>query len=147
MEHLQNKFNYTDFCLRLLKEMSLTNKDYHFGGSLEVRNMGPELKLKGYLSEDEVAPSIMVPTGIRIKKNNQVHLTVLENSAVLSTGLLIRNIAFQSDNEDQVYICLINLSKNEVLIPMGAKLPAQLVALNTHSNFDLVDYQSFLKEQ
>jgi dUTPase len=145
MEQLQNKFNYTDLCLRLLKEMSLTEKDYYFNGTLEVRNMGTELKLKGYDPSEDNVPSIMVPTGIRIKKNNQTQLLVLEKAGSISTGLLVRNVAFQSDDEDQVYVCLLNLSKNEVLIPMGAKLPVQLTALTVYNNFELVDYQKFLK--
>lgn len=129
--------NHTDQCLRMLNLMQIKVEDYTFDGSLELRNMGPEAKL---LANDK----LLVPTGLRVRCPSGSFLMVQEKTTIINTKILVRNFPVQNEEGGEIYVCLLNLGNDEALVPAGAKLPAQLLALSIYNDSISMNYQEYL---
>ena len=134
---------HTDQCLRLLKSMQIKPEEYSFDGALELRNIGPEIKLTGH-QQGEDASVVIVPTGIRIRLPKGVQLIVQEKATIANTKIMVRNVPLQNEEGGEVFVALINLSKHDALIPMGSKLPAQLLALTVYNEIIETNYREYL---
>jgi dUTPase len=123
--------------------MQIGPDEYVFNGALDVRNMGPEIKLQGHQPSEE--PSmVLVPTGVRIKFPKNVQLVVLEKTSIANTRILVRNVPLQNEEGGEIYVSLINLSKHDALIPTGSKIPAQLLALAVYNETVETNYREYL---
>lgn len=131
------KTNHTDQCLHMLNLMQIKVEDYTFNGSLDLRNMGPEVRLL-------VNDKLLVPTGIRAHCPNGLLLMIQEKTSIINTKILVRNTPAQNEEGSELYVCLLNLGNDEVLIPAGAKLPAQLLALSIYNDSINMNYQEYL---
>jgi dUTPase len=129
--------NHTDQCLRMLKLMQIKPEDYTFRGCLELRNMGPEIRL---LAQEKS----FVPTGVRIHYPNELFLTVQEKPSAAATSIIVRTVPIQNEDGGEVHVCLLNLGKDDAVIPAGAKLPAQLLALKVYNETADMNYREYL---
>jgi dUTPase len=129
--------NHTDQCLRMLKHLQIQAEEYSFKGCLELRNMGPEIKLPAQ-------EKAFVPTGIRVNCPDGLLLTVQEKPSVAATKIIVRTVPIQSEEGGEVHVCLLNLGKDDALIPSGAKLPAQLLAIKVYNETVDMNYREYL---
>jgi dUTPase len=123
--------------------MQIKPEEYSFDGALELRNIGPEIKLTGH-QQGEDPSVVIVPTGIRIKLPKGVQLIVQEKATIANTRILVRNVPLQNEEGGEVLIALLNLGKHDALIPMGSKLPAQLLAMTVYNEIVETNYREYL---
>jgi dUTPase len=123
--------------------MQIKPEEYSFDGALELRNIGPEIKLTGH-QQGEDPSVVIVPTGIRIKLPKGVQLIVQEKAAIANTRILVRNVPLQNEEGGEVLVALLNLGKHDALIPMGSKLPAQLLAMTVYNEIVETNYREYL---
>lgn len=129
--------NHTDQCLRMLQLLQIQPEDYTFNGCLELRNMGPEIKLPAQ-------EKTFVPTGIRVHHPNEIFLSVQEKQSAAATSIIVRTAPIQSEDGGEVHVCLLNLGKDDAVIPAGNKLPAQLLALRVYNETVDMNYREYL---
>jgi len=136
--------NHTDQCLRALRALQIDPKDYTFNGCLELRNMGPEVKLGAHAAGEDPM-MVLVPTGIRALAPSNVALLVQEKASVLGTRIVVRTVPYQAEEGGEIHVTLLNLGKHDALIPAGAKLPAQLLALPVYNETSDLNYREYLE--
>ena len=113
---------------------------------LDLYNAGPEIKVLGrnkWVAFGE--EPTLVPTGIKVALPPSTVGLIKGRGSIVKTGLFIRAGVIDPGYTGEVFVNFVNLGDNDLVFPVGCKLPAQLVVLPCFTNFDVVSSIEYLK--
>ena len=152
MEKTEIKFCLTEQAHHIFRQMEIDPIEYgpaYNGESvgLDLYNMGPEVIIPGrnkwIVFEEEIQT---IPTGVRICLPKGTVGLVEERGSILKTGLVARAGVIDPGYTGEIFVNLVNIGERDTTIPVGAKLPLQLIVIPYCRTFKVVPYQEYLEE-
>jgi dUTP pyrophosphatase len=114
---------------------------------LDLYNCGEEVTIPGRTKWSVFEePAIMISTGIKISVPPGYVGLVKERGSILNTGLTIRGGVIDSGYTGEVFVNLVNVGNRDTIIPLGLKLPLQLVVVSCLREFEVISNLKFLDE-
>lgn len=87
----------------------------------------------------------VIKTGIKLAlKKNQIAL-VRELDEIVESGLQCRSTFVLPSETNELKIYFQNLGENDVVIPMGAKLPVCIIVVSAASKFNIISDLEYLE--
>jgi len=144
------KISVTQPCAEVLHAYGITPDTYcpAYGGEsvgLDLYNVGPELTIPSLkkwqvLGEDPV----LVSTGVKIIVPKGYVAFIKERSSIIKTSLKIRAGVIDPGYTGEIFVNFVNVGEKDITVPLGVKLPAQLVVVKSESNYQVINNLEFL---
>lgn len=145
------KICVTENCAEVLHAYGITPDTYcpAYGGEsvgLDLYNAGqevtiPSLKKWQVLGEDPT----LIPTGVKISVPKGYVAFIKERSSIVKTPLSVRAGVIDPGYTGEIFVNFVNIGDKDVTVPIGVKLPAQLVVVKAESNYQVINNLEFLE--
>tara|TARA_Y100000034_G_C6894225_1_gene411919 strand:- start:1052 stop:1558 length:507 start_codon:yes stop_codon:yes gene_type:complete len=144
------KISLTEFAHNIFQQLKIDPLDYRpaYDGEsvgLDLYNMGLEKQVLGrnkwtVFGEEPQT----IPTGIRICLPRGTVGLIKERGSISETGLILRAGVIDPGYTGEIFVNVLNVGERDTVIPVGAKLPFQLIVVPHYCDFKTVPYQEYL---
>ena len=87
----------------------------------------------------------LIKTGIHVLVPRGYVALVKERGSIVKNTLKARAGVIDSGYTGEVFVNLVNLSKEDKIIRQGEKLPVQIVVVKCDNHFTIIDEEEYLK--
>lgn len=152
MEKTSVKFRLTERALKIFQQADQDPKLYgpaYNGESvgLDLYNFGEVVNIPGrnkWVAFGE--ESITIRTGIKLALPSGAVGLIKERSSIVETGLMCRGGVIDPGYTGEIKIGLVNIGEKDINVPIGTKLPVQLIVLPCFQDFKIVSDLEYLEE-
>ena len=146
------KLGITDACAQVLHAYGIKPETYgpaYDGESvgLDLYNCGQEITIHGrnkWVAFEEKC--VLISTGVKIALPQNTVAIIKERGSVTNTGLFVRAGVIDPGYTGEIFVNLVNLGEKDTTVPLGVKLPVQLIVVPCYTNFSVVSSLEYLEE-
>jgi deoxyuridine 5'-triphosphate nucleotidohydrolase len=139
------KINCSTKLCKVLEENNIDSYGPSYNGEsagLDLYNCGSDVIIKSI--HDNENQKTLISTGIRMLVPKGYVALVQERGSITKSSLKVRAGVIDSGYTGEVFVNLVNLSKEDKIIYEGEKLPVQIVTVKCDNHYECISEEEYI---